>query len=110
LQSNREQAARALQNNAQQYRGGYPYAGWGYPGWDAGAGLAAAATGAAIGAAATASGAQASAAAPYAAGEPCPNAESIPVGETTFFRCGSAWYREAYGPAGPTFIAVRPPL
>jgi hypothetical protein len=110
LQSNREQTAKALQNNAQQYRGNYPYAGAGYPAWDAGAGLAAAATGAAIGAAATASSAaQAIGPAAYAAGQPCANAVTVPVGQSTFFRCGSAWYREAYGPAGPTFVPVGSP-
>ena len=104
LQSNREQAARNLQNNAQQYRRAYPY------GWDAGAGwAAAAATGAAIGAAATSYAAPAYAPAAYPAGQPCANPAAVPVGSTTYFRCGSNWYAQAYGPAGPTFVAVGPP-
>jgi hypothetical protein len=112
LQSSREQAARNLQSNAQQYRRNYPYWGAGYRAWDAGAGWAAAATGAAIGGAAAA----ASMAAPaypngaYASGQPCANPEAVPVGPETFFRCDSGWYRQAYGPSGPVFIAVRPPL
>jgi hypothetical protein len=109
LQGNRGQAARNLQNNAQQYRRGYPYAG--YPAWDAGAGLAVAATGAAIGAAAATGGgaAAAPAGAGYAASQPCGAPEVVSVGGTTYYRCGSAWYAEAFGPSGPTFIAARPP-
>jgi len=103
LQSNREQAARNLQNNAQRYRGAYP------SGWDAGAGWAAAATGAAIGAAATSYAVPADATAAYPTGQPCANPEAVPVGSTTYFRCGSSWYAQAYGPAGPTFVAVGPP-
>jgi hypothetical protein len=111
LQSNREQAAKALQSNAPQYRGGYPYRGVGYPAWDAGApGMAAVATGAAIGAAAAAA---PMAATPgtgaYTGGQPCANAAPVSVGSDTLYQCGSAWYREAYGPSGPVFIAVRPP-
>jgi hypothetical protein len=103
LQSSREQAAKALESRAQQYHRAYPYAGLVYPAWDAGAaGVAVAATGAAIGAA-TASSAE------YAAGQPCATPAVVPVGEMTFFRCGSAWYRQAYGPAGPAFVAVGPP-
>jgi len=109
LQSNREQAARNLQNNAQQYRGAYPYGGLGYPAWDAGAGWAAAATGAAIGAAAASSAAPGYGSSAYPADQPCVNAESVPVGATTFFRCGSSWYTQAYGPAGPTFVPASPP-
>jgi hypothetical protein len=107
LQSNR---ANALPNSAQYYHGAYPYAGLGYPAWDAGAAAAAAATGAAIGAAATAPmAAPASTSAAPTAGQPCANAVTVPVGPFTFFRCGSTWYRHAFGPAGPTFVAVGRP-
>jgi hypothetical protein len=112
LQSNREQAAKALQSSAQQYRGAYPYRGLGYPAWDAGAaGAAAIATGAAIGAAATAApmAAAPGVAAAYTGGQPCANAVPVAVGPDTFYRCGSAWYREAYGPSGPVYLSVRPP-
>jgi hypothetical protein len=109
LQSNREQAARNLQSNAQQYRGAYPYRGLGYPAWDAGAGWAAAATGAAIGAAATSWAAPGYGSSAYPASQPCGNAESVLVGSTTFFRCGSSWYTQAYGPEGPTFVPASPP-
>ena len=116
LEPNREQAAKALQNSAQQYRRAYPYAG-AAAAWDAGAAAAttgataawgaAAATGAAIGSAAAVSAAPAST--PAYAAEPCPNAVSVPVGPLTFFRCGTAWYRQAYGPSGPTFVQVERP-
>lgn len=92
------------------YHGAYPYAGLRYPAWDAGAAAAAAATGAAIGAAATAPmAAPASTSAAPTAGLPCANAVTVPVGPLTFFRCGSSWYRHAFGPAGPTFVAVGRP-
>ena len=112
LQSNREQAARAMQSNAQQYRGAYQYRGVGYPAWDAGApGMAAVATGAAIGAAAAAAPMAAAPAATgaYTGSQPCANAAPVSVGSDTLYQCGSAWYREAYGPSGPVFVAVRPP-
>jgi len=115
LQSNREQAAKNMQSAAQQYRGAYPYAG-AAAAWDAGAAsVAAATTGAAIGSAAAATAAApavaaaASAPAAYPAAEPCANAISVPVGPLTFFRCGTAWYRQAYGPAGPTFVQIARP-
>jgi len=119
-QANRiEQANRMAEANRmeQGLHRAYPYAGLGYPAaWDAGAaGVAAATTGAAIGAAATASmaapamAAPASATAAYAAAQPCANAVSVPVGPLMFFRCGTAWYRQAYGPAGPTFVQVARP-
>ena len=65
--------------------------------------------GAAIGAAAAASTVPPAAATAHTAGQPCANAITVPVGQDTYFRCGSAWYREAYGPAGPTFVAVGSP-
>jgi hypothetical protein len=108
LQSSREQTAQSMQSSAQQYRGSYPYAG--YPAWDAGAGLAAATAGAAIGAAAAAPMTAPSSAGPaYAAAQPCADPVAVPLGEMTFFRCGSTWYRQAFGPAGPVFVPVRRP-
>jgi hypothetical protein len=106
LQSNREQTAQNLQSNAQQYRGGYPY---GYPAWDAGAGWAAAATGAAVGAAATAAATAHAGSSVYTASEPCANPASVSVGGTVYFRCGSSWFTQAYGPSGPGYVAVAPP-
>jgi hypothetical protein len=97
-----------LQSSAQQYHGGYPY-GYRYPAWDTGAGWAAAATGAAIGATAAASAAQGSATAAYTASQPCPSPVTVPVGPITFFKCGSTWYRQVYGPGGPAYIAVARP-
>jgi hypothetical protein len=46
----------------------------------------------------------------YATSQPCANPEVVPVRGVELYRCGSAWYRQAYGPAGPTFVAVRPLL
>jgi hypothetical protein len=114
LQANREQTAQRMQSNAQQYRGGYPYAASAYPAWDAGAGAAAlgaaTAAGAAIGAAAGSSGAgPSSATAGYSASEPCADPVTISALGTQFYRCGSTWYRQALGPTGPTFVAVRRP-
>jgi hypothetical protein len=116
LQSSREQTAQRMQSNAQQYRRGYPYAASAYPAWDAGAGLAAAgvaaATGAAIGAAAGSGSAAAyppSASAGYEASQPCADPVVVSVAGTEFFRCGSGWYRQALGPAGPTFVPVARP-
>jgi len=108
LQSNREQTAKSLQSSAQQYRGSYPYAG--YPAWDAGAGLAAATAGAAAGAAVASSmTAPGAATAGYAASEPCAAPETVTASGTTYYHCGSGWYTQALGPAGPTFVAVGPP-
>jgi hypothetical protein len=114
-QANWMEQANRVEQAARQYHGAYPYAG-AAAAWDAGAaGVAAAATGAAIGSAAAATvaapavAAAASAPAAYAAAQPCANAVSVPVGPLTFFRCGTAWYRQVYGPAGPTFVAVSPP-
>lgn len=114
LQSNREQTAQRMQSNAQQYRGGYPYAASAYPAWDAGAGAAAlgaaAAAGAAIGASAGSSGAgPSSATGGYPASEPCADPVVVSALGTQFYRCGSTWYRQALGPAGATFVPVRPP-
>ena len=113
LQSSREQTAEGMQSSAQQYRGSYPFARSAYPGWDwdAGTGVPAA-TGAAIGAAAgsaIASPSLSSSGSGAAVSAPCANAVTIPVGGMEFFRCGFTWYREAYGPAGPTFVRVRRP-
>jgi len=116
LQSSREQTAQRMQSSAQQYRGSYPYGAAAYPAWDAGAGVAAATMGAAIGTAAAASSmaspsmaSPSSAGAGYAAGLPCASPQVVPVGEMQFYRCGSSWYRQAYGPAGPIFVAIRRP-
>jgi hypothetical protein len=108
LQSSREQTAQGLQSNAQQYRGSYPYGAYGYPNWDAGAGLAAATAGAALGAAAASARAPSTSAGSVAS-QPCAAPENITVEGMTYFRCGSAWYTQAYGPAGPTFMPVSPP-
>ena len=106
LQSSREQTAQAMQSNAQQYRGSYPYGG--YPAWDAGAGLAAATAGAALGAAAASARAPSTSAGSVTS-QPCAAPENVTVGGATYFRCGSAWYLQAYGAAGPTFVPVSPP-
>jgi hypothetical protein len=113
-QANRMGQANRMEQAAQQYRRAYPYAG-AAAAWDAGAaGVAAATTAAAIGSAAAATAAapavaaEGSAPAAYAA-QPCANAISVPVGRFTLFRCGTAWYRQAYGPAGPTFVQVAVP-
>ena len=115
LQSNREQAARNLQSNAQQYRRAYPYGRFGYPAWDAGAGWAAGvglAAGAAIGAAAASpeSAAPATAGIPVSsAGPPCAVPTVVPADGTQYFRCGTLWYTQAYGPSGPSYVQVAPP-
>ena len=113
MQASREQAARNLQSNAQQYRGGYPYAGGPYANWDAGAGVAAAAgvglaaaTGAAIGAAAGYPEPVASGVAVSSPGSPCASPAAAPPG---YLQCGSLWYSQAYGPSGPTYVQVAPP-
>jgi hypothetical protein len=117
LQSSREQTAQSMQSRAQQYHGNYPYAGrYGVAAarasaWDAAAaGAAAATTGAAIGAAAGAAMAVPSGTAAYAASEPCASPRIVQSGGMTYFQCGSTWYTEAYGPAGPTFVTVQPPF
>jgi hypothetical protein len=108
LQSSREQTAQGMQSSAQQYRGGYPYAGAAYPGWDAGGAFAGALAGGAIGAAAAS---RPSTSTGYAATEPCANAAAVTAGGTTYFHCATGWYMQAYGSAGPTYIAVnRPPM
>jgi hypothetical protein len=115
-QASRMEEANRMEQAAHQYHRAYPYAG-AAAAWDAGAaGVAAATTAAAIGSAAAAAvaapavAAEASAPAAYGGSQPCANAVSVPVGPFTFFRCGSGWYRQAYGPAGPTFVPVRPPV
>ena len=110
VQSSREGTAMGIQSSAQQYHRPYPYAASVHPAWDAGAGVAAATTGAAIGAVAASSMASAaSTTAGYAASQPCPTPVAVAVGSMTYFKCGSAWYTQAYGPAGPTFVEVNPP-
>jgi hypothetical protein len=114
-QANREQTATGMQSSRertatemQRYHGSYYHAASSYPAWDAGAGLAAATTGAAIGAAA-ASSRSAPPAQVYVASLPCGAPAAVPVGSTTYFRCGSSWYAQGYGPNGPTFVVVAPP-
>jgi hypothetical protein len=108
MQSSRERTATEMPSSAQQYHGSYYHAASSYPAWDAGAGLAAATTGAAIGAAA-ASSRSAPPAQVYVASLPCGEPDVIPVGSTTYFRCGSSWYAQGYGPNGPTFVVIAPP-
>jgi hypothetical protein len=33
-----------------------------------------------------------------AVSQPCANAVTVPIAGMEFFRCGTTWYREAYGP------------
>ena len=102
-QANRQQTAAAMQSRAQQYRAPYPY-----NNWDAGRGLAVA-TGAAIGAA-VANSVTGSATAPtYSSGQPCADTTVVSAGDMQYFRCGSIWYSQAYGPSGPTFVQVAAP-
>jgi hypothetical protein len=107
MQASREQTATGMQSSAQQYHGSYGHV-TAYPAWDAGAGrVAAVATGAAIGAAAVSS---ASSSAPvYVASPACSAPIEVPVGGMTYFRCGSYWYTQGFGPNGPAFVAVPPP-
>jgi hypothetical protein len=83
MQASHEQAARNLQSNAQQYRGGYPYAVGPHANWDAGAGVAAAA-GIGLAAATGAAGA--------AAGYPEPVASGVAVSSpgSACLSCGCA--------------------
>lgn len=111
MQSSREQTATSRQSSAQQYHGAYPYAT--STNWDAGVGLAAATTGVAIGSAAASSRAvQPSSTGVYAmptASQLCASPTVIPVGGMNYFKCGSAWYTQAFGPSGPTYVSVAPP-
>jgi hypothetical protein len=111
MQSSREQTATGMQSSAQKYHGAYPYAT--STNWDAGVGLAAATTGVAIGTAAASSRAvQPSSTAVYAmptASQLCASPTVIPVGGMNYFKCGSAWYTQAFGPSGPTYVGVAPP-
>jgi hypothetical protein len=111
MQSSREQTATRMQSSAQQYHGAYPYATSASTNWDAGVGLAAAKTGVAIGTAAAAS-SQPSSTGVYAmqtASQLCASPTVIPVGGMNYFKCGSAWYTQAFGPSGPTYVGVAPP-
>jgi hypothetical protein len=103
-QASRQQYAANAQANRQQYaERAYPY-----NNWDAGTGLAVA-TAAAVGAAAVNS-ATASATTPsYSSGQPCVDSTIVSAGDAQYFRCGSLWYTEAYGPNGPTFAQVAAP-
>ena len=91
-EASRMEQANRMEQAAHEYHRAYPYAG-----------------AAAAAAAAPAVAAAASAPAAYGGTQPCANAVSVPVGPFTFFRCGTAWYRQAYGPAGPTFVQVERP-
>jgi multidrug efflux pump subunit AcrA (membrane-fusion protein) len=110
-QSSRQQAASSAQSSRQQAAAGYsdPY------GWDAGTGLAVVATGAAVGAvvgsstSATAQGQPSTTYATPAPVELCASPTVVPVGGVKYFNCGSAWYTEAYGPSGPTYVQVAAP-
>jgi hypothetical protein len=108
MQASRERTATEMQSSAQQYHGSYAHTVTAYPAWDAGAGrVAAAATGVAIGTAAASS---ASHSAPvYVASPACSAPIEVPVGSMMYFRCGSYWYTQAFGPNGPAFVAVAPP-
>jgi hypothetical protein len=104
-QASRQQHAASAQASRQEYaEHRYPY-----NNWDAGRGLAVA-TGAAIGAAA-ANAVTAPATEPtYGSGQPCADSTVVSVGDAQYFRCGSLWYTQAYGPSGPTFVqAAAPP-
>jgi hypothetical protein len=113
-QASRQQYAASAQASRQQHatsaqasRQDYAEHAYRYNNWDAGRGLAVA-TGAAIGAAA-ANAATAPATA-YDSGQLCADSTVVSVGDTQYFRCGSAWYTQAYGPSGPTFVqAAAPP-
>jgi len=112
-QANREQTATGMQASREQtevYHGTYTHtvtAYPAYPAWDAGRVAAAGVTGAAIGAAAASS---ASHSAPvYVASPACTAPIEVPVGSMTYFRCGSYWYTQGFGPNGPTYVQVAPP-
>jgi hypothetical protein len=110
MQASREQTATGMQSSAQVYHGSYTHtvtAYPAYPAWDAGRAAVAGVTGAAIGAAAASS---ASHSAPvYVASPACAAPIEVPVGSMTYFRCGSYWYTQGYGPNGPTYVQVAPP-
>ena len=112
-QANREQTATGMQASREQtevYHGTYTHtvtAYPAYPAWDAGRVAAAGVTGAAIGAAAASS---ASHSAPvYVASPACAAPIEVPVGSMTYFRCGSYWYTQGFGPNGPAYVQVAPP-
>ena len=111
MQSSREQTATGMQSSAQQYHGAYPYAT--SANWDTARGLATATTGVAIGTvAASAGAAQPSSTAAYAiptGSQLCASPMVIPVGGMNYFKCGSAWYTQAFGPSGPTYVSVAAP-
>jgi len=103
-QASRQQYGASAQANRQEYTE-HAYH---YNNWDAGRGLAVA-TGAAIGVAA-ANAVTAPATAPtYGPGQPCADSTVVSVADIQYFRCGSLWYTEAYGPSGPTFVQVAAP-
>jgi hypothetical protein len=118
MQASHEQTSTGLQSNGQQHHGAYPYATSTSSNWDAGVGLAAATTGVVIGtaagtAAASSRAARASSIAAYgmpSGSQLCASPMVIPVGGMNYFKCGSAWYTQAFGPSGPTYVSVAPPL
>jgi len=106
MQASREQTVTGMQSSAQAYHGSYTHTVTAYPAWDAGR-VAAGVTGAAIGAAAASS---ASHSAPvYVASPSCAAPMEVPVGSMTYFRCGSYWYTQGFGPNGPAYVQVAPP-
>jgi hypothetical protein len=113
MQSRHQQTATDMQSSAQQYHGAYPSTTSASSTWDAGAGFAAATTGAAIGAAvASSKPAQTSTTVVYAtpaASQLCASPTVVPVGGSKYFKCGSVWYTQAYGPSGLTYVSVAPP-
>lgn len=108
MQASREQTVTGMQSSAQAYHGSYTHTTVNaYPAWDAGRAAAAGFTGAAIGAAAASS---ASHSAPvYVASPACAAPIEVPVGSMTYFRCGSYWYTQGFGPNGPAYVQVAPP-
>jgi hypothetical protein len=113
MQSSREQTATGMQSSAQRYHGASPYATSASTDWDAGVGVAAATTGVAIGTAAVSSmAAQPSSTGVFTmptASQLCASPTVIPVDGMNYFKCGSAWYTQAFGPSGPTYVSVAPP-
>ena len=103
-QSSRQQHAASAQASRQEYAE-HAYR---YNNWDAGRGLAVA-TGAAIGAVAANAVTGPATEPTYDSGQPCANSNVVSVGDTQYFRCGSLWYTQAYGPSGPTFVPVAAP-
>jgi hypothetical protein len=107
MQASRERTATEMQSSAQVYHGSYAHTVTAYPAWDAGRVAAAGVTGAAIGAAAASS---ASHSAPvYVASPACTAPIEVPVGSMMYFRCGSYWYTQGFGPNGPAYVQVAPP-